>query len=363
MSFFEEGDEPRRAPSPRRPLRARGPGADHQTLLARRVVAGVVGLLFIALLIFAVNGCLNSAKKTALKDYNRNVTQLATQSQAQGKQLLDLLTGGAEPLQLQDQVNSLRGDADDLVRQAKKVDTPGEMKAPQRYLLQSFQFRRNGIAKIAAQLPAAFGQEGADAALKKIAGQMQFFVASDVIYQADVAPLIQQVLDDKEIGGQTVVKSAFLSDLGWLDPAYVGRQIGAQGGSSPSTSGTPAPGLHGTGLASVSVGAVALGSQANTIPLAGGPPSFDVKFTNQGENDETNVKVKVTVTLASGGGTPVTGQAVVPAIARGETKTASVKLKSVPPRGRAVNIRVEVAAVPGEKKTDNNSQTFRGLFR
>ena len=74
MSFFDEDDEPRRTPRPRRARPAGGGGvatADSQTLLIRRAVALVGGILLLFLLLFFVNSCRDRQHKNALKDYNR----------------------------------------------------------------------------------------------------------------------------------------------------------------------------------------------------------------------------------------------------------------------------------------------------
>ena len=59
-----------------------------------------------------------------------------------------------------------------------------------------------------------------------------------------------------------------------------------------------APGLHGHGLLSTSVGAVTLQPAApgvvNRVPWSANP-TITVKFANQGDNDESNVKVSVSV--------------------------------------------------------------------
>jgi hypothetical protein len=49
-------------------------------------------------------------------------------------------------------------------------------------------------------------------------------------------------------------------------------------------------------------------------------------------------------------------------IAQGETQTASVPLPSLPGTGRPVTIKVTVLPVPGEKKTDNNAQSYQAVF-
>ena len=58
---------------------------------------------------------------------------------------------------------------------------------------------------------------------------------------------------------------------------------------------------------------------------------------NQGQNDEKNVDVKLTV---SGAGKPITVEQQIDSIAQGATGTASVPLPSLPPTGRPVTITV-----------------------
>ena len=65
LSFFDEDDEPRRTPRPRRASPAGGgvATADSQTLLIRRGVALVGGILVLLLLLFFVNSCRDRAAR------------------------------------------------------------------------------------------------------------------------------------------------------------------------------------------------------------------------------------------------------------------------------------------------------------
>jgi hypothetical protein len=71
------------------------------------------------------------------------------------------------------------------------------------------------------------------------------------------------------------------------------------------------------------------------------------------------VVVQLTV---SGASTPITVKQQIDTIAAGETKTVSVPLPSLPPTGRPVTIAVSTKPVPGEKKVDNNKQTYQAIF-
>jgi hypothetical protein len=142
----------------------------------------------------------------------------------------------------------------------------------------------------------------------------------------------------------------------------VASRLGQNISTGRNASGTPAPGTHGHGLVSVAVGDVTLqpGDVANRVP-AKPAPVFKVTFENQGENDEFDVKVVVTVTPDSGG-KPIKVERTVDTVATKQTAEATLALPKTPPAGVAATVTVEVKAVPGEKKTDNNKLEYRVLF-
>ena len=104
LSFFDEGDEPTRARAraPARPgARPRPAGAarrrppDRQTARLRQAV-GLGALIVLAfLIVLGFKGCLDSRKDNALKDYNRNVTAVVTDSdQSVGKPFFQRMANG-----------------------------------------------------------------------------------------------------------------------------------------------------------------------------------------------------------------------------------------------------------------------------
>jgi hypothetical protein len=87
--------------------------------------------------------------------------------------------------------------------------------------------------------------------------------------------------------------------------------------------------------------------------------TFNVKFANQGDNPETDVKVRIRI---RGGGKPITVQKVVDQTMPKTEPTVAIPLGQSPPIGTAVTITVEVLPVPGEKNTANNSQSYPAIF-
>jgi hypothetical protein len=363
LSFFDEDDEPRSSPRPRNSARG-GAAADRQTLLVRQAVAIGLLVLFLIFLFVVVRSCASSRKENSLKDYNREVSSIVHESDTQvGQPFFQLLgqAGSESPQDLQTNISGYRVQQEALLKQARNLSVPDEMKGAQQSLLIALEFRRDGLEFIAGKIRAALGDEGeaANAAISQIAGQMQHFMASDVLYTARVAPLIKKALDDEEIGGQRIATSRFLPGIEWLSEQTIAGTLDQQLTGGGRRSGQPAPGLHGTGLESVSVGDTKLQPDApNRVP-ASADTTFVVRFTNQGENDEFDVKVTLTV---EGGDKPIKVSRTVDTVARGQTAEASLALGQKPPTGSAVTVKVTVAKVPGEQKTDNNTATYDVLF-
>jgi hypothetical protein len=364
LSFFDEDDEPRGNPRPRRSAAAGGAATDRQTLLVRQAVA-VGGLLLIfVVLIFALKSCANSRKESGLKDYNREVASIVRESDTQiGAPFFQLLgqSSNSSPQDLQTNISGYRVQADAQLKQARALSVPDEMKGAQQSLLMALEFRRDGLAAIAEKIRTALGDSGdaANTAITDIAGQMQTFLASDVLYDARVRPLIVSALNDANIKGQSIAHSQFLPGIEWLSENTVAAELNQQHTSGSRKPGQVAPGLHGTGLDSVSVGNTTLQTGApNRLP-ASADTAFVVKFTNQGENDEFDIKVSVSV---EGGGKPIKVTRTVNTVAKGQTAEATLALGQKPPTGAAVTVKVTVAKVPGEMKTDNNTASYDVLF-
>jgi hypothetical protein len=364
LSFFDEDDEPRRSPRPRRARTAGGvAAADSQTLLVRRLVAGGLGLVILILLLFVVKSCQDSAADKALENYNSEVSTIARESSDLGGQFFGLLgASGTAPQDLTSQISSFQVQAGQEYDQAKALSVPGEMTGAQQNLLIALEMRRNGLKYIAGRIGNALGDSGdaADKAINEIAGQMQVFLASDVIYESRVIPFIQAGLDQRKIGGQRIAASRFFPSQTWLSPQVVADQLNQQLTSGTSTPGQPTgPGLHGTQLDSVTFGSTTLQSGVtNRLTYAPGT-EFVVKLTNGGENDEFQVKVSVRI-KAGTQNTTLTG--TVDKIAKGTAAEVRLALKKTPPIDAATTITVQIAAVPGEKKLDNNKADYPALF-
>ncbi len=379
MSFFDEDDpQPTRREPAARPARPRSGGGgptrtaapDHQTLLIRRIVAAAAAVLLLVLAFVALRGCLAARHESQLEDYN---TRLGTIISASDKSVgtpffARLSEGGAEsPQDLQAAVNGYRATAEQQLDQAEDLDVPDEMRGAHTSALMALEYRANGLEGIQQRIRAALGDqsEQTDQAIGGIAGQMQSFLASDVTWQARVVPLINDALAKEDIRGPAANTQRFLTDLSWLQEETVAERLGRSltdgGDGGGEADEEPAPGLHRTGLVAVGAGEATLQQgAANRIPAAA--DTLTVRFANQGENDESDVRVVVKVDPIEGGGETITLQKTVDTVAAGAEASVSMPLNRRPPAGSATTISVEVRPVPGEEKTDNNKQEYEAIF-
>ena len=336
--------------------------------MVRRAIAVGGGALILLLLVLGIRGCLSARKERAFKDYVRDSAALASESSQQSDQLFGLLRnpGSQTAVDLQNSVNGLRVQAEKLVDRAKGISHPDQVSTAQRYLVQTLEFRRDGLGAIADALPTALGDQGRSVATAKIAAEMQNFLASDVVYTQRFVPDLQKalkgehLLDDVPLPEEvSSPKAGFLPDIEWLRPTTVADRISRIRGGGGGKAATP--GLHGTGLGTVTVvpsGKALTPGQAVDITVSK-DLAFQVQIQNQGENDESDVTTRVTI---SGAGKPIQLEQRLDTIARGASKTVTIPLATTPPTGKAVTIKVSVQPVPGEKKTDNNKASYPAIF-
>jgi hypothetical protein len=376
VSFFDEDDEPVRTtartreqraarPRPRRTRPAGGRSApNQQDLLVRRLIA-LIGIVVIVLLLgLVVHSCSTSRHKSSLQDYTRQVNNIAGASAGTGAEFFRQLgqAPNQAPNDLQQAVASYKVQADQQLKQAQNLSTPGDMTAAQQSLLIALELRRDALGKIAAEIRTAMGDQATASgrAIGSIAGQMRAFNASDVLYRQRVVPFIKATLINAKLGA-TIVETNFLPDVAWMSPQFVASKLGQQinNGGRPSNQPT-GPGTHGTGLNGTSYGNTTLQpGVTNRLTYVSGQ-AFTVSFTNQGQNDEFNVKV--TLQIARTSGTPITVNKTVQKIAQGEKATVTLPLNRTPPLDTAVTITVNVAPVPGEKTTSNNHSSYPTIF-
>jgi hypothetical protein len=321
-------------------------------MMVRRRTAAAVAVVALIVIVLLINGCLKSGKEEALKKYNREAGQLMGESDQQVSHPLfaGLASAASEqPLNVELKVNELRKVAQGQAEQAKRLNVPGELEAAQRNLTLVLDLREEALAKIAALVREALGGKGKQASTA-IAGAMEMFLASDVIYSQRVAPLIQQALAADGIHGLSTAGGAgiqFLPNLGWLEPSTVEQRLtGKSSGSAQS--GQVAPGTHGSSLKGVSVGTTALEPESTGT----------VNHISGGSSPTFTVMVEVTVTA---GGKQYKDSRTIAKTEPGVTSSVNIPVEGVP-QGAAARVAVYVQPVPGETNLENNKGSFLAVF-
>jgi hypothetical protein len=95
--------------------------------------------------------------------------------------------------------------------------------------------------------------------------------------------------------------------------------------------------------------------QNNRIP-AGAGLAFTVQFANQGNSDESDVRVNVRI----GNARPISK--TIDVTKAGSPAEVTIPVATTPAIGTPVSVNVEIMRVRGEMKTDNNRQRYTVTF-
>jgi hypothetical protein len=325
------------------------------------LAAGLVVILVLAAL--GIHSCQVSQRNSALMTYTNNVTSLIDQSGSVSSNFFGVLrrarssSNSAGAASVQSGLSAAGLVAGQQLTRARSWDVPSEMSAAQQDLVLSLQMRVDGIGNVASNIQRALANDRD--AVNKIAAEMARLYASDAVYKDYVAPQISSALHAAGIAvggsnGEQIAQQQFVEDIRWLSPAFVATELQVRYGSS---GGKVASGLHGHALSSVTVGGRTLSPASTNTILASPPATFTLNFTNTGQNTETNVVCKVSVS-----GTSDTGQTIVPQTTAGQTTTCQVTLASAPSAGQDT-VDATIEPVPGEKNSSNNTLSFPVTFQ
>lgn len=326
--------------------------------MVRRRIAFGVGLVLLILIILIIGGCLKSRSQQALEAYNQQVSQIVGESDSLvSRGLFSTMAGasGSSPQQVEQRINEYRQQAQTQAANAKGLSVPSSMQSAQRYFLLVLDLREEGLTKIANLVPSALSGQNSNATTE-IAGDMEIFLASDIVYSQRVAPLIQQTLKASGVSSQSTTASHFLPNVGWLEPATVQQRLTGQ---AAAENGSVPPGNYGHHLVGVSAGGVKLEPESTLNHVkAGSTPTLTVDVENSGEHIEHGVKVDVKVTS---NGQSKTESHTVNTTEPGKTVEVDIPLEGVA-LGKASKLEVNIEKVPGENDLENNKGTYLVIF-
>ena len=355
MAFLDDDglDPAPRGGGPRRP------GSDRQRqLLVRRLIALGVGVLVVILLLLGIRGCLNAREERGFENFVSDLNSIVTTSNQLSSGFFARLLeppNNLTELNLEAEIASDRGTAEQLLQRVEGLDTPDDLADAQQELVQAFELRRDALEGIAEDIPTALGDEARDEAIERIAEDMRIFLASDVLYARAQTEVIE-VLDEQQIAGE-IESSQFLSEpVGrWLDDLELYSVL-----NSFATETGAVQGLHGIALISTEVNKSPLSVDLdNSVSLGNDEPAITLTIENQGEEEENDVKGTFTL---SGGSQTIEGEGTIAQLDAGGSQEVTIPLSAEPDTGVPLTLEAQAVPVLGEQDATNNGATYRITF-
>jgi hypothetical protein len=379
FDFFDDDPPPSRAveeetqvgreppPAERRGSRRPPPGRPPVGMTPLLRLAGLIAfaILIVVLLVFWISSCQGAGKKSSYKRYYEKVGVVANDSEQVGRELNDALTTqGIKFGELESKLNGLAQREQQNVAALRSIHPPGPLRIQHQAALESLQFRVSGLRGLAdgfTQASRAPKNVTANA-LKLLQPPATRLVASDVVWD-DLFQAPAQgnggVLEREGITGVAVPGSSFVSSPDYASSRYWEAILQRLQGAA--TSGGTTGGLHGTGI----VKTVALpGSQElsetteNTV-TATTDLGFAVTVEDTGDSQEVQIKVTLTIQQSP---TPIVQTKTIDLINPGEQKTVVFRNLGQVQFATKTTVKVDVAPVPQEKNTDNNSKAYPVIF-
>jgi hypothetical protein len=362
FDFFDDApstESPRRDAEPpkRRPRIPQGPPGGGQPLLR---LAGLIagGILLVVVLIIWVNACREDQKKAQYQDYMGEVAKISSDSAEIGSQLNQLLFGSGSQIEdVQTQLAGLRDAQSQTVKRAEALDAPGPLRDQQRSLVEALQLRVSGLNGLAHEFDRVTGTETGEEEGKLLAGQSDRLLASDVVYEDFFSARAKDVMDGQGVVGVSVPESDFVSSPELTSPASWLLILQRLTGPTKGASG----GLHGNKLAGVRVlpSGKDLSTDSDNKITVTNDLAFEVTVENSGENQETQIKVTLTIQQSP---TPIKKEATIQAINPGETQTVTFSDLGSPEFGPVIPVKVTIDPVQGETNVNNNTAEYPCIF-
>lgn len=336
---------------PERPRRS-GPERHRQQIVLRRLVAVVLGLVFLILILLLFRGCLEARSDRGLRNYTQDVSTIMQESEQRGAEFFGSFEDpNLSEEELEQMIRSSRSASASLLDRAEKVNTPDQMSDAQSATTLALRLRRDGLELIAASIGDATADVERAPAIEQITQQMGSLYASDVLWAQLAVPEITQVLDEEEIEASELPAGNFMpagDETRFLDQTEIVSLLTGVSGDEAEA------GQSGLGLVQTAIGDTTLSPDEPTT-VADDANEVAVQVQNQGEGEENGVVVTVTVNGEE-------KQVDIPILEAGATETAKVPLTTLPQPGTETTVEVFVEPVPGESVSENNEASYTVVF-
>jgi len=344
-----------------------GGGAPH-TLTPVLRLAGAVFLSIFIVLVFAllIASCAGESKHSRYGKYMDRVAAIAGQSNTDGRQTVTVLTTpGLSVAAIRRKLDTIASAEQQNVLAAQKLSPPGRLRMEHGNLIQALQLRVSGLTGLAK----AFAAKGkTDTEANDLSQQAYRLLASDVIWADLFQAPSENLLEQQGVRQVTVPASKFLSQPDLIITSHAMAQILTRISGGGAGNATPS-GLHGTNI--VSTSALPNGTSGTSEVLTEGTLNtvttssslvFQVTIHNGGDSQEVQIPVTLKIDRPAAQGGPITKTEKVELIDPGTDQTVTFSDLGQVPFASQTTVSVDVAKVPGETNTANNSASYQVIF-
>jgi hypothetical protein len=382
FDFFEEEpataettSQPRGRLPQRQPRQAAAGGgavaSAHPTGPILRLLAIICIAIFLVL-VFAllIQSCAGQSSHDLYGNYMDKVGTIAAQSNRDGAGTVSALTTpGLSAQQISRKLRQIYTQEQQNVAAAQDLSVPGKLRTQHAHLIESLQLRASGVQGLSTALSKVNSKtkESVEAAL--MVQQVYRLLTSDVIWSDLFQAPSEAVLDQEGVRQVTVPASHFLAvPDALITVKAMSLILDRIMGSTSSSTGTT--GLHGTNISQTAAlpnGAggtsqvLTAGTALNTVTTSSSLV-FQVTIFNGGTSQEVQIPVTLTIDRPASQGGAITKNEKVQLVDPGQYASVTFSDLGQVPFASPTKVHVDVAPVPGETNTTNNSAVYNVIF-
>jgi hypothetical protein len=368
FDFFDEPETEEAPRTRRRPRRERsGPPRTPAPPTGLVPLARLVGLIAIAIAIvvafvFWVGACQGKSTHAEYATYATKVRTVAANSDALGREFASkLVAGGVKQADLEQSLQQYAQQEQQEYDQAQQIRAPGPLRQIHQQLVDSIELRAKGLAALGQAL-AQWTSKNTSATIDALAAQAELLTASDVVWEQLYRLPATQELKTLGVTDVVIPKSAFVPNTELISARSFGVLLNNMKGASTGGASTPS-GLHGSALVSVvaNPGATPLSTSTATTVKVSADLAFAATVEDSGNFQENGVVVHLTITAGSA---TIKRSQTIQTISPKTQQTVSFGNFNLPTAafGNRATVKVDVAPVPGETNTSNNTATYTVFF-
>lgn len=324
------------------------------------IAAVIILLIFCWIVGRGCGGNMEAKENEKLREYTASANKLINKSAAAGQQFQSV-KAEVKNLARDDVANRLQQITDsckDIARSCSQIKAPEKAKGLQPLLQLTMDLRASGLDQYKTALLDVLDDKAVDQAQAVMANGLMDLVVSDRSMQRFRGGL-EEKLKAAKFGFEKVSDSVYLPKTDEALASGVNEYIAALTGEEAGDA------LHGVAVVGLSTTPARVDKTESGVSILPYSKTFSVKVTvqNQGNQEEDNVPVVVTMTLDPEGTQQKKTQKIV-RLKAGETQTLVFE-DLLPATGSEKQnmLRVTAGPVNHEQKTDNNTMELNFIMR